>query len=428
MLVISGLILVARTTRAVGGSALDVCGLGAQLLKPREAAINTFQYRTVGKVEYIARLAAWGKSLIALWASVTNVDDRALLFAKLQRIVEFASLLSRACLTGLTLIVLIIGLGRQRGMPSPVNMYCRTTSPLQKGRYRLRSWPLCGSGSKNYWAVLRNSRYFLYKVSAVMSPRLGYCALRHIESVVKEAAFICLMHMIIMNRVDCSIKLSIFFRSRILNLFWVVIGTSKSLNICWTLSRRPISGCCRSAGTLAVSSLENQTFLIGRSGQTTFINTGIRMKKSQSASSRFCPVFHGLFVQLFFLLNLIAIFRSLVVLKMMRAIVVVAMAARVAKGPETTIPWMIEALRCLSIRLMLKRWTPLWLRSAGSYYFWVLVWPWVSRDQFIGRCFRATVFPSWLVGVLQNNFFWGKLVVGRWLISTGHVLARWSFA
>lgn len=51
--------------------------------------MTAFQYRTVGKVEYVARHGALDKSLTVSRAYVTDVDYRDLCFAKLQLSVDF---------------------------------------------------------------------------------------------------------------------------------------------------------------------------------------------------------------------------------------------------------------------------------------------------------------------------------------------------
>lgn len=58
----------------------------------RELGIGTFQYRTVRKVEYVARLAVFDNLLMFFWADVTDMDDRDLYFAKLQLSVDFRHL------------------------------------------------------------------------------------------------------------------------------------------------------------------------------------------------------------------------------------------------------------------------------------------------------------------------------------------------
>lgn len=49
---------------------------------PKELGMGAFQYRSVGKFEYITRLAAFDKMVIVSMEDLTDVDDSALCFTK----------------------------------------------------------------------------------------------------------------------------------------------------------------------------------------------------------------------------------------------------------------------------------------------------------------------------------------------------------
>lgn len=50
----------------------------------REVGVDAFQYRKLGELKYVARLIALDKCLIAFWADLIDVDNRALCFTEPQ--------------------------------------------------------------------------------------------------------------------------------------------------------------------------------------------------------------------------------------------------------------------------------------------------------------------------------------------------------
>lgn len=59
---------------------------------PKELTMDTFQFRTMGKKDYVERFATLDQLLVTSWAGRSDIDDRALCFAKPQLSVAFGYL------------------------------------------------------------------------------------------------------------------------------------------------------------------------------------------------------------------------------------------------------------------------------------------------------------------------------------------------